>query len=747
MIEKGVVHEGRAARIVRSGLLAAAVFVVGTAGAQDRGTSAADSITPAPRVAVTDNASAPEPDATAAEGYRPKKAETTGPWGQRGIEDTPYSINVVGSELIDNTVTSTVDQIFARSPSVQLNLGQAAGYGSIIYIRGLRMDSLGSGFTQVDGKRVTGDLIMPVEDKERVEVLSGLSGFLYGSGNVGGLVNYVLKRPTANPLVDLSVGNYGGGQYFVHGDFGGPIDKDGRFGYRLNVVGSEGDTAVDFNHVTKWLLSGAFDWHVNDNILARVNYSHQHYHETATGGGWGTFGGSFPHFSPDLLDPAKNYGQTWAYNRNDMDTGGFDLDINITAALKLRTSYQKVVIRDEQVYTGNNVSFDGSTYTYDLAAVRRSPLHHSNDTGYAFLDYSLATGPVTQKLTAGFFGDSYKLRIHQDDFEFLDLGVFNVSSQPQYVTAPTFDNGTLPFYTSQKTSDRNWVIGDDIHLGEAWSALLGVTRGTIDTENFNTDGSTSSHYEKSVTSPSVSLLYRVIRPVTLYATYIKSLEGSGTASDTFNGSPVVNANQSLQPTVSRQYELGAKVDAGGSLLTASLFDIHRSNTYYASSDGGQSFVYTNDGEVHVKGLEITTTGRVTSNITVVAGLDLLDPRVTRTNDDYLRDQTPYGAARRMAKLYAEYDVPFAPGLTLTGGGNYVGGQLANAYAYPDPLGRDFLPSFTTWDVGARYLLKLRGTDVIARLFVNNVTNEAYWEQTGAIGAPRSIAFSVAAKLR
>ena len=43
-----------------------------------------------------------------------------------------------------------------------------------------------------------------MEDLERVEVFSGLSGFLYGAGNVGGTVNYILKRPTSYYLNDVT---------------------------------------------------------------------------------------------------------------------------------------------------------------------------------------------------------------------------------------------------------------------------------------------------------------------------------------------------------------------------------------------------------------------------------------------------------------------------------------------------------------------------------------------------------------
>ena len=86
-----------------------------------------------------------------------------------------------------------------------------------------------------------------VEDKDRVELLQGVNGFLYGVNNVGGNINQELKRPTATPYFAVNVGNNTGDDAYMHLDVGGPINvpglKDGLFGYRLNIVGQTGDTS------------------------------------------------------------------------------------------------------------------------------------------------------------------------------------------------------------------------------------------------------------------------------------------------------------------------------------------------------------------------------------------------------------------------------------------------------------------------------------------------------------------------
>ncbi|WP_419676157.1 TonB-dependent receptor plug domain-containing protein [Aliarcobacter butzleri] len=64
-----------------------------------------------------------------------------------------------------------------------------------------------------------------MEDLEKVETISGATGFLYGGGRVGGAVNYVTKKPTLEDKRSIKIGNYGGEQYYGHVDLSGQIDE------------------------------------------------------------------------------------------------------------------------------------------------------------------------------------------------------------------------------------------------------------------------------------------------------------------------------------------------------------------------------------------------------------------------------------------------------------------------------------------------------------------------------------------
>jgi iron complex outermembrane receptor protein len=97
---------------------------------------------------------------------------------------------------------------------------------------------------------------IPLADVDRIEILNGVSTFLDDAPSIGGVINYVLKRPTAEPLAQVTLGNYGGEQYYTHVDLGGPITQGKRLGYRFNAMHVEGDTAKKWQHLKRTFYSG-----------------------------------------------------------------------------------------------------------------------------------------------------------------------------------------------------------------------------------------------------------------------------------------------------------------------------------------------------------------------------------------------------------------------------------------------------------------------------------------------------------
>ncbi|MCF5227446.1 TonB-dependent receptor, partial [Pseudomonas syringae] len=84
---------------------------------------------------------------------------------------------------------------------------------------------------------------------------------------------------------------------------------------------------------------------------------------------------------------------------------------------------------------------------------------------------------------------------------------------------------------------------------------------------------------------------------------------------------------------------------------------------------------------------------------------------------------------------AEYDINQMPGLAMTGGAFFTGKQ------YTDQSNENDLPSFTTFDAGARYRMRVSENDLTLRVNVSNLANKEYWLNSSYLGDPRTVAFS------
>ena len=137
-----------------------------------------------PEVKIQEAAS--ERDGAAAQGYRPAQVRQLGPLADLPLLDTPFSVHVTTGELLQNLQASKPDDAFRYNPVVQLQGPQSRFFTSVA-MRGFSVGST----KRIDGVPSTTTYVnTDLEDKERIEVLTGLSGFLHGSGNVGGTINY-----------------------------------------------------------------------------------------------------------------------------------------------------------------------------------------------------------------------------------------------------------------------------------------------------------------------------------------------------------------------------------------------------------------------------------------------------------------------------------------------------------------------------------------------------------------------------
>ncbi|MDP9940188.1 TonB-dependent receptor [Ectopseudomonas alcaliphila] len=674
-----------------------------------------------------------EGDETA--GYRSDNVKNIGALGYMRLQDAPYSVSVIPQALLQNIQAKSLDDVFKLAPATQFTSPTNAGYASAVSMRGF--SDAGNLSIANDGLRFSNryDGGNFIEEMERIEVLTGLSGFLYGPASPGGLVNYVLKRPTATRYNSVTLGNAGGDNYYLHGDFGGPIDAEGTFAYRLNVLTQDGETAIDLQKRRRQMVSLALDWNVNEDLLIQFDASHK---KSETRGLTSYWYFSDQALRPDAkdLDNDKLYSQRWAFSDSEHDRLGSSFKWRLNDIFNLRGALAYSQYTSEYTYTGPTVDNAGE-YTQPLYAF--APVETEETSAYLFLDAAFATGSILHQATLGYQGNIARVRDYEDHIPFPGPQYNDVVGTPSpfyenpQTGKPGYSIGNGDQRLSSRTQSDNLLIGDVITLNEQWSTILGLTRSRIRTysndfvwaEAFGYP-ETASRYNASETSPNVSLIYKPLPWLTTYASYIEGLQSGGIAPST-----ALNAGQALAPLVSEQYEVGVKAELGETLLTLALFNIDKPNAY----TNGASY-YVQDGRQENNGLELSITGKVLPELTLVGGITLLDPKVKKTANVANEGNKPTDVASQLAKLYSEYDLVAVPGLALTGGVYYTGKQ------YSDEANQHSLPSFTTFDAGARYRMPLNDDNTLTlRTNVSNLTNKEYWLSSHYLGAPRTLTFS------
>lgn len=663
------------------------------------------------------NVSETAQNGTAENGYVVKETTGIGIWDKRSLQDTPYQMSIVSQDMIENTA-SGIDQIFKMNPVVQVTRTSTSSHSwntPEINIRGFSA----SGNHILDGIPFSWVEGVTTEELERVEVLNGLSGFLYGVGYVGGAVNYVTKKPTLERITDLTIGSTGNEAAYIHTDLGGKIDEKGKFSYRLNALKQDGETSIKDQNIDRELITGALDWRVTDDLLLTFDASHK---ENKTDKLTASFSSNQ---SASILDPKQGYSPDWTFSDTSQDRLGFKSLWQINDNVKLRTGYIHLEHENDMSMSYVYDNYDG---TYRLNYYRAWPQTSTTQGAYVYTDIDFDTFGIEHTLTIGGSGNKTKSNSIDGAWEWVNLGNYTLD-QLNNVSKPTYIGSTNnKTYLSSRNEKTNLMVGDDIRFNDQWSALVGFNYAEVEEKNYNIDGKKTGGYDANDITPSISLIYKPFEDLTTYTTYMESLESGTIVGDLYS-----NAGEIFDPYVSKQYEVGAKYTISQNLLLSSaLFRIEKANSYEEQTSSKP--ILTQDGLVIHQGLELTVTGKVTDNLTVVTGGTIMDLEIDKAESN--EGKEPTNVASKMAKLYTEYDIPMVQGLAVTGGAYWTG------KSYRDAANTDVIPSYTVYDGGFRYKTKLDKYPTTYIVNVTNLTNKEYWRSSTSFGEPRNIALSM-----
>lgn len=202
-------------------------------------------------------------------------AATVGTKIPASLREIPQSVSIITNRQVKDRNVDTFDQLARKTPGLRV-LSNDDGRSSV-YARGYEYSEYNIDGLPAQMQSINGTL-PNLFAFDRVEVMRGPSGLFDSSGEMGGIVNLVRKRPTKAFQGHMAAGFGTHKQYKAEADVSGSLNSDGSVRGRVMVqtVGASPRPAEKNNrHETFY---AAADWDINPDTVLGAGYLYQQRH-------------------------------------------------------------------------------------------------------------------------------------------------------------------------------------------------------------------------------------------------------------------------------------------------------------------------------------------------------------------------------------------------------------------------------------------------------------------------------------
>ncbi|CAI1796828.1 Ferric hydroxamate uptake [Serratia quinivorans] len=633
------------------------------------------------------------------------KHSATGTKTDTPIEKTPQSVSVVTREEMDMRQPETVKGALAYSPGVMVgNRGASTAYDAV-NIRGF--SSVGTNM-YLDGLKLQDDnySIYQIDPYflERAEVLRGPSSVLYGKSNPGGVVALVSKRPTTESLREVQF-KMGTDNLFQTGfDFGGAVDDDGVYSYRLTGLARDEDQQQVGEKSKRYAIAPSFSWRPDDRTSLTFLSSFQDDPDLGFYG-WLPKEGTVQNGINGKLPTSFNDGEPGYNNisrKQQMVGYAFEHGFDDVWTVRQNLRYSKMDLDYRSIY-GQGIS---PTNPAELTrGVMNSKEHLSSFAVDTQAQAKFATGVVDHTLLMGV--DYMRMRN--------DVVYQYGTASPLNVVAPQYGNQNYTITGGASQVNRQEQTGLYVQDQAEWNQWVLTMGGRYDWSDTNStnrlnQNSVSKQKDNEFTGRA-GLNYVFENGIAPYVSYSESFEPtSGTD---------VNGN-TFAASKGKQYEAGVKFAPKDRPITASMAIYQLTKTNNKVADPNNIFASIQGGEIRSRGVELEAKAALSANLNLLGSYTYTDAEYSK--DTTLQGNTPAAIPKHMASLWADYTFheTAISGLTLGSGVRYVGssyGDEANTFKVKD---------YTVVDAAIKYDLarfNLPGSSI--GINVNNLFDKEY----------------------
>jgi catecholate siderophore receptor len=549
------------------------------------------------------------------------------------LRDVPQAVSVVTQELMKDLSMQSIADVVRYVPGVVMSQGE--GNSDAPIFRGNRSTA----DFYVDGVRDDVEYFRDIYNMERVDVLKGPSGMIFGRGSSGGVINRVSKEAGWNPIREITAqtGSYNTKRVLL--DVGQGINEVVAF--RLNGMYEDSGSFRDGVTLKRYGINPTFTIMPTDRTKIVVGGELFRDDRTADRG-IPSFEGRPVNTSRSTFfgNPALSSATTDVKSLNALIEHGFDNGLTVRNRTRFAVYdkfYQNVYVFD----TPNATTADIGAYN---SSMKRTNLFNQTD-----LLYTLNTGSIEHRLLAGveigrqktdnlrktgyFNGDTDTSACeHLDDPEDDHVpSSVNVPISNPRTTAPLafrLDKCGVSNHGVAKVA--GVYLQDQIKLFSKLQAILGLRYDRFDLDLTNTrpgavaDGSPLNlQTTNNLLSPRVGLIYKPIELVSIYTSY--SLSYVPRAGDQLASLEITN--QALKPEKFTNREVGVKWDIHPKLaLTAAMYQLDRTNVAIPDPvDATRSLLVKGQ---RTQGIEVGISGRITSAWSTSGGYAYQDGKIT-----------------------------------------------------------------------------------------------------------------------
>ncbi|MQA19499.1 TonB-dependent siderophore receptor [Rugamonas rivuli] len=625
--------------------------------------------------------------------------------------ETPASVSVLSSQqMLDLQIRSTTDA--AKYDASLSDAYNAVGYSEQFSIRGFKLDNSSS--YRKDGMAIPGETQIPLENKERLEVLKGLSGLQAGVSAPGGIVNYVTKRPTDTPVRTVVLEERERGTLYGAVDLGGRFE-DNRFGYRFNAAAERLRSYIKGADGNRKFVSAAFDWKISPQALLQVDADYQKKSQVTAPGFQLLNNLTLPNIPADTMlnnQPWSRPVETTSSNIGARFEYKFTSDWSATVSAN-----QHNFKRDDYtafpygcgaqgLYPGFCGNGDYDVYDYVSLGEKKSPL-----TVQALVQGKFTTGSIAHAFTGG--ASLFKNSEKWGDYLYVqanpDHTAFSNIYHPIMVLPAGGTSG--PVSERRRDNERALFAQDILSLNEQLKLHAGARYVQVKRDEIVDVTLPFAHTDIGFWLPNVALVYSLRPNVSVYTSYAQGLEHGGVA-----GIGTKNAGLALAPGKSKQVEVGVKADIHPDLsASVALFEIRKGLEY---TDAQKYFV--RNGQAQNRGLEMALNGRASRDLTVGVSATALNTRQRDTGQADLDGKRVTNVAAFKSTVYADYAVPQVAGLSVNANWVYSGKKAF------DKENQVFVPAYHVMNLGGAYATRIAGMQTTLRASVDNAFDKFYW---------------------